>query len=53
MQGTGFTLYSKIENSSYLKNLIFVDVFFMIVRCDAFENYMFLRDSQLVLVVGL
>ena len=25
----------------------------MIVRCDAVENYMFLRDSQLLQVVGL
>ena len=25
----------------------------MIVRCDAVENYMFLSDSQLVLVVRL
>ena len=31
----------------------FVDVIFMIVRCAAVENYMFFRDSQLVLVVGL
>ena len=26
----------------------FIDVFFMIARCDAARNYMFLRDSQLV-----
>ena len=40
---------SKFENSSYHQKLDFVDVLFMIVRCEVVENYMFLRDSQLVL----
>ena len=44
MQGTVYL--SKIENSFYHQG--FVDVFFMIVRCDAVENYMFFKDSQLV-----
>ena len=51
MQGTVFTLVG-LKIVPTIKNLIYV--FFTIVRCDAVENYMFLRDSlQLVLVVGL
>ena len=34
-----------------IKNLI-CRCFFKIVRCDAVENYMFLRDSLLLLMVG-
>ena len=46
MHGTVFTL-ARFKIVPTIKNLI-VDVLFMIVRCDAVENYMFLRDSQLV-----
>ena len=50
-QGTVFTL-ARLKTVPTIKNTI-VNIFFMIVRCDAVENYMFLRDSQLVQVVGL
>ena len=46
MQGTVFTL-ARLKIVLTIKNL-FVDVFFMIVRYDAVENYMYHRDSQLV-----
>ena len=46
MQGTVFTIYSKIENSS-IQELDFFNVFYD-CECDAVKNCMFLRDSQLV-----
>ena len=50
MIGTVLTL-ARLKVVPTIKNLI-CRCFFMIVRCDAVENYMFYRDSQLV-VVGL
>ena len=46
IQGTVITL-ARLKIVPPIKNLI-CSVFFMIVRSDAVENYMFLRDSQLV-----
>ena len=42
MQGTVSTLV-RLKIVSSIKNLT-VNVFFIIVKCDAIENYMFLRD---------
>ena len=47
MQENVFTL-EKLKMIPTIKNLIF-----MTVRYDAVENYLFLRDSQLVFMVGL
>ena len=43
MSGTVFTS-ARLKIVPTIKNLIFRS-FFMIVRCDSVENYMFLRDS--------
>ena len=43
------TLEGKAEELTLYRFVMrFVGVFFMIARCDAVENYMFLSDSQLV-----
>ena len=47
MQGTVFTS-AKLKIVPTINNLICKLVFTMIVKCDEVENYMFLRDSQLV-----
>ena len=46
MLGIVFTL-AKLNIIHTIKNML-VDVFFTIVRCDAVENHIFIRNSQLV-----